>query len=131
VGVVNTLCQRGTIKPKSELFGKAFEQFIIQELRAYLSYARLQDRLSYWRSKSQFEVDLLIGQKLAVEIKAVPQVGDKHLKGLRALKEEGLIKHYALVSLDEEFRQTRDGILIFPWKLFLNQLWQGKLKGVN
>src|SRR3989338_5891782 len=57
VGVVNTLCQRGLIQSKSELFGKAFEQFLIQEVRACLDYQRTIVSLSYWRSTSQFEVD--------------------------------------------------------------------------
>lgn len=127
VGVVNTLCNRSEIKPKSELFGKAFEQFILQELRAYLSYTRLSFPLSYWRSKSQFEVDAVVGDRVALEIKATSQVDDKHLKGLRALKEEGLIKQYAIVSLDGEFRTTCDGIRVYPWELFLRQLWSNKI----
>lgn len=127
VGIVNTLCHRGEIKPKSELFGKSFEQFLIQEMRAYLSYARLKYPLQYWRSTSQFEVDMIIGNQWAIEIKSTAQVDEKHLVGLRALKEEGLIKNHAIVSLDPEKRKTKDGIAIFPWKLFLENLWRGKI----
>ena len=127
VGVVNSLCRRGEIQFKSELFGKAFEQFIIQELRAYLSYRRLKRELMYWRSVSQFEVDLLVGRDMAIEIKGTSQVSDKHLKGLRALKEEGQIQSFVVVSLDEEMRQTTDGIRIYPWREFLKQLWNDRL----
>lgn len=126
-GVVNTLCHRGEIFPKSELFGKALEQFIIQEVRAYLSYQRLRKELSYWRSVSQFEVDLIIGQDMAIEIKATSQVSEKHLKGLRALKEEGQIKKFSIVSMDESLRETNDGIIIYPWKEFLSRLWNNQL----
>jgi hypothetical protein len=45
-------------------------------------------------------VDLVVGNQLAVEIKATKQVGPKHLKGLLALKEEGLVKDHVVVSLD-------------------------------
>jgi predicted AAA+ superfamily ATPase len=127
VGVVNALARRGEIKPKSELFGKAFEQFIVQELRAYLSYSRRRVPLTYWRSTSNFEVDIVAGSSLALEIKSTSQVNDNDLKGLRALKEEGLIKRFAIVSLDENQRTTRDGITILPWALFLAQLWDNKL----
>ncbi|HEY9784433.1 MAG TPA: ATP-binding protein [Candidatus Obscuribacterales bacterium] len=127
VGVVNTLCRRGEIKPKSELFGKAFEQFIVQELRAYLSYSRTHQPLTYWRSTSHLEIDVLIGQSLALEIKATSQVSESHLKGLRALKEEGLIKAFAVVSLDDNLRITRDSITIYPWQVFLTKLWKGEL----
>ncbi len=127
VGIVNNLCQRSTIKPKSELFGDAFEHFIILEARAYNSYKRRNQKLSYWRSTSQMEVDLLIGQKIAIEIKGSSLISEKHLKGLRALKEEGLFQRYIVVSLDPNERKTKEHIEVIPWKLFLEYLWQGKL----
>lgn len=127
VGVVNTLCRRGEIRPRSELFGKAFEQFIIQEVRAYLSYRRRKLPLSYWRSLSQYEVDVVVGTELALEIKGGSQVREDDLKGLRALKEEGLIRDYAVVSLDSEERKTSDGIRIYPWEKFLQLLWKDRL----
>lgn len=126
IGLVNHLCNRGEIKNKSELFGKAFEHFIILETRAYLSYQRKRKKMFFWRSKSQYEVDLIIDQDLAIEIKSSTQVNDRDLKGLRALKEEGLIKKFILVSLDEEKRVTSDDIHILPWQDFLNSLWNDK-----
>lgn len=127
VGIVNTLCRRGEIKPGSDAFGQAFEQFIMQEIRAYLSYRRLKKSMMYWRSTSQFEVDLIVANDLALEVKASSQVQDRHLKGLRAFKEEGLIKRHALVSLDAELRQTKDGIFIYPWQYFLEALWRDEI----
>lgn len=127
IGIVNYLNNRSEIKPKSELFGQAFEHFVLQELRAYLSYTRSRDSLTYWRSVSQFEVDCIVGKKWALEIKSSELVLPKHLKGLQALKEEGLIKNYGIISLDPHFRKTEQGIHIFPWKMFLDQLWSGKL----
>ena len=125
IGVTNNLCNRSEIKPKSEIFGAAFEHFIILETRTYNSYRRKNQKLTYWRSTSQMEVDLLVGQKIAIEIKGSSLVGDKHLKGLRALKEESLFERYIVVSLDPAKRQTNDGIAIIPWKTFLEELWQG------
>ena len=43
--------------------------------------------MSYWRSTSQSEVDLIVGDKIAIEIKSHSLIQDKHLKGLRRLKE--------------------------------------------
>ena len=127
LGVTNTLCHRGLIKKRSELFGKAFEHFIILEVRAYLNYARKFLNMTYWRSTSQFEVDLIIGNKVAMEIKSTMLVQDKHLKSLRAFKEEKLIKKYITVSLDTEKRVTKDNIQILPWKIFLKMLWKGEI----
>ena len=126
VGVVNNLAARGNIELKSELFGKAFEHFIALELRAWLSYFRQDISLEYWRSTSQFEVDFIMGQKLAIEVKATSLVNDKHLKGLRALKEEGLIKSYLVISLDDNYRETNDGIQIWPYRQFLQKLWNNE-----
>ena len=127
IGVTNKLCHRGEIKAKSDLFGRCFEHFIILEVRAFLSYTRSDLEMTYWRTTSQFEVDLIIGQQLAIELKATEMVHDRHLKGLRALKEEQLVKRYIVVSLDRTPRLTDDGIQIVPWQMFLNELWSGSL----
>lgn len=123
IGVVNSLARRGVVKLKSELFGRLFEHFIALELRAFLAYQFIDLPLQYWRSTSHFEVDFIIGNQLAIEVKSTDQVMDKHLKGIRAFKEEGLVHTYAIVSLDPEERLTVDGIYIWPWQIFLKKLW--------
>jgi predicted AAA+ superfamily ATPase len=127
IGVVNSLTRRNQVELKSELFGRMFEHFIALELRAFLAYQRIDLPLQYWRSTSHFEVDFIIGNKLAIEVKATNLVKDKHLKGLRAFKEEGLINTYGVISLDSHERLTDDGIIVWPWKQFLNKLWAGEL----
>jgi predicted AAA+ superfamily ATPase len=127
IGVVNALTRRGRVELKSELFGRAFEHFMALELRAWLSYNRIRQPLQYWRSTSKYEVDFVLGDQIALEVKGTDLVRDKHLKGLRALKEEGLIRNYAVISLDTSVRRTHDGICIWPWKDFLTALWEGKL----
>ena len=127
VGVRNRLCDITSVSPKTDSFGQSFEHFIIMELRAYISYFRRKLKLQYWRSTSQFEVDVIFDGKMAIEIKGVNQVMDKHLKGLRALKEEGKFASYCVVSCDPDVRETDDGIKIYPWARFLDELWQEKL----
>lgn len=127
VGVVNSLTKRGRVEFKSELFGRLFEHFIALELRAFLAYHFIDLPLKYWRSVSHFEVDFIVGNKLAIEVKGTDLVTDKHLKGIRALKEEGVIQTHAVVSLDPHERLTSDGIYIWPWKTFLKKLWGGEL----
>lgn len=127
IGVTNSLANRGEILMDSELFGKAFEHFIILEVRAYLSYSRKNTAMYYWRSTSMYEVDLILGNYLAVEIKSATAVQDKHLKGIRALKEEGIIRNFAVISRDRYERKTKDGIAIFPWRRFLEKLWKGEI----
>ena len=127
VGVTNSLSNRGEIMRGSELFGKAFEHFILLEVRAFISYTRKNTKMYYWRSTSRFEVDLILDNQWAIEIKSTTSVKDKHLKGIRALNEEGQIQNYAVVSCDRHERKTKDNIAIFPWKLFLDKLWNGEI----
>lgn len=127
IGITNSLANRGEIRKGSELFGNAFEHFILLEVRAFLSYTRKKIQMFYWRSASQFEVDLILGNRWAIEIKGSTSIQDKHLKGIRALKEEGRIQNFAVVSCDRYERKTRDAIIIFPWKLFLEKLWDGDI----
>ena len=127
IGVVNSLTQRGRVEFKSELFGRAFEHFIALEIRAFLSYSNIDLPLQYWRTTTHIEVDFIVGTALAIEIKSTDLVTDKHLKGLRALKEEGLMKTYGVVSLDTHDRVTTDGIHIWSWKSFIKKLWSYEL----
>jgi uncharacterized protein len=127
VGVAGAMARRGPVTLHSESFGKAFEHFIVQELRAFLSYRRLHDPLCYWRSLSKLEVDVVVGDHLALEVKATDLVTGKHLKGLRALKEERLQRRYVVVSTDMRRRTTDDGIEIWPWPEFLGALWDGEI----
>ncbi len=127
VGITRYLSRTSEILPKSKAFGDAFEHFIILEVRAYLSYARKDVQMYYWRSTSQFEVDLICGDKVAIEIKGSDQITPGDLKGLRAFAEEGQVKKLIAVSLDRVERMTEDGILILPWKDFLKKLWHGEI----
>ncbi len=127
LGVTRFLARTKSIQERSKAFGDAFEHFLILEIRAYLSYARKRVDMRYWRSASRFEVDLVLGDELAIEFKAAHQVADKHLKGLRALKEEGLLDRFIAVSLDPADRRTSDGIEILPWQIFLDRLWSHRI----
>lgn len=122
-GVAHFLAGNQTLESASSEYGKAFEQFIAMELRAWISYRRNRLELRYWRTKSGTEVDFLVGEIIAVEVKATHTVSDKHLKGLRALADENIFKTYILVSFDSANRQTADGIRCLHWSRFLEELW--------
>ena len=81
---------------KRELFGKTFEHFLIREVKSILEYRQSEMELFYWRSTSQQEVDLIIGNSFAIEIKSTDKANESHAKGLKALREEGQIKRYLL-----------------------------------
>ncbi|MCB1828304.1 MAG: DUF4143 domain-containing protein, partial [Coxiellaceae bacterium] len=93
---------------------------------AYISYHRKHLPLSYWQAKNGQEVDFIIGDDVAVEVKSARRTQDKHLKGLRALAEEKIVKRYILVSHDP-IRRRVDNIELLPWQDFLNKLWCGEI----
>ncbi|HSK30788.1 MAG TPA: AAA family ATPase [Candidatus Limnocylindria bacterium] len=129
VGVVNLLTRRGQIEPGSELFGKAFENWLHHELSAYAAYSGEAHELSYWRLTTGVEVDFIIDDMAyAVEAKASRYVTADHLRGLRELaREHARIKKRFVVSLDPQPRVTEDGIEVLPHAVFTQRLWQGDL----
>jgi len=127
VGIVNALLQRGRASPGSELFGKAFEHFISQEIFAHSHYTSLHYPVSFWRTASQLEVDFILGNhQAAVEVKSTSQVASHHLIGLKAFLEEYKPRHAIVVSLDPRPR-TIGNIRVLPWKIFLEKLWGGEI----
>jgi len=124
--LVRTLLRLGPIAEGSSDFGDFFEHLIHHHLRAFISYRSRDSTLHYWRSTSQFEVDFILDGNIAIECKATQSPQDKHLKGLRALSEEGLMKRLVLVCLVEE-PLRREGVDILPLSVFLERLWAKEL----
>jgi predicted AAA+ superfamily ATPase len=127
VGVTGALTQRGMLQEQSELLGKALEHLIAMELRAYLSYTSSDLPLTFWRTETQHEVDFVIGEEVAIEVKATSRVSDSHLKGLRSLGEESIVPKRILVSRDPVRRITSDNIEVIPIREFLRELWSNAL----
>ncbi len=125
VGVVNLLARRGRLEPGSELFGKAFENWVCHELTAYRSYRGAFEDLAYWRLASGIEVDFVIdAAEVAVEAKASANVHRDHLVGLRELaREHPRVKRRVVVCLEPRPRRTQDGIDILPARVFAERLW--------
>jgi predicted AAA+ superfamily ATPase len=127
IGIVAHLTHRGSVGKGSELFGKAFEHFIYMEILAHSSYSELNYPIAYWKTASGFEVDFVLGDhEFAIEVKSASMVGNRHLKGMRAFKEEYTAQRYIVVSMDPKPRKTADGIDILPWEVFLDRLWKGR-----
>jgi predicted AAA+ superfamily ATPase len=128
VGVVNFLAKRGRIVQGSELFGKAFEHFLFMELWAHSRYSGLGYPLAYWRTASQIEVDFILGaNEVAVEVNGTDNVQSHHLKGLVVFGEEYKARRRILVTCDPRPRMTNADIEIMPWRVFLEDLWSGRI----
>lgn len=127
VGVVNYLCNRREMAPGSTDFGHALEHLVVQELVAYLSYTRQRKQLSYWRTASGHEVDLVYGDaEVAIEIKSSKEVQARHLKGLKAFAEEHPSSRRIIVSLDMA-RRTMGDVEVWPVVEFFMALWRSEI----
>ncbi len=126
IGVMHQLAEIYTVEPNTDVYGQAFEHFIAMELSAYLSYNRKNLTLSFWAAPNEREVDFIIGDDIAIEIKSTKSVNSKHLKGIKALQEEGICKKYFLVSFDKIHR-IHEGIEIIHWESFLDLLWKNEV----
>ena len=129
VGVVNRLARRGDLLPGSELYGKAFENWVFHELSAFVSYRELDPPLSYWRLASGIEVDFVLGDmQTAIEAKSGDRITRDHLKGLRSLvQDHPRVKRRIVVCREPRARKTDDGIEILPATAFVQRLWDGDL----
>ena len=126
VGVANLLAKRFKISKGSELYGKCFEHFIFCEIKAFLSYSCDLRELSFWRSLKGDEVDFIIGDDIAIEVKSTENVQTKHLTGMKHLIEEISFKHKIIVSHDPVKRILDGNIIVYPYQDFLTDLWQKK-----
>lgn len=131
VGVVNHLLHRKDLVRGTVEYGHAFEHFIIQELIAYIGYHWHEHTLSYWRTYTGVEVDVVITNShnepiLAIEIKSVQEVQRKHLKGLFSFANDYPNCKLMCVSLDKLTRQS-DGVDLLYLNDFLEELWSEQL----
>ncbi|MFB3887826.1 MAG: ATP-binding protein [Thermodesulfobacteriota bacterium] len=120
VGIVATLQGREFRQGTTE-FGEAFETYLMHELVSYSDYIS-GEPLSYWRSTSGFEVDFILGDHTAIEVKAKENLSTQDLKPLRALAEEKNLKRYLCVSLEPR-RRNLDNLILLPFQEFLEALW--------
>lgn len=123
VGVVGQLQGRLFTVDTPE-FGIALETYVAHELFCYRDYLS-GERIHHWRSTSGFEVDFLLGEHTAIEVKAKRSIGGHDLRSLHAFKDEGLAKRHLCVCLENRARRVED-IEIVPLPLFMQSLWQGE-----
>jgi len=124
IGVTRVLQERSSYAPNTTEYGEAFESLVYHELRCYSEYVS-KERISFWRTATNIEVDFILGDRLAIEAKASRSASDSDLRGLRAIASEATFKARILVCQEPHQRTTDDGILILPFVDFVRGLWNG------
>ncbi len=127
VGVAGAITHREIHEEKGELFGKAFEHFILMQMVAHSSYSELAYEINFWRTKSGMEVDFILGKgEIAVEIKGSSRVDNRDLKSLSAFMEE-YSPRKGFVVCNEKTKRVHGNVIVIPWRMFLDDLWEGKV----
>lgn len=123
VGVAATL-QGRLFRSGTPEFGQAHETIVFHELLAHRDYVS-GEPLAYWRSTSGFEVDFIVGDHTAIEVKAKENVSAPDLKSLLKLAEERKFRSLLCVCLEPRPREV--GVVsIVPCAEFLDALWDGR-----
>ena len=125
-GVMHELAGTMALDRNSDLYGRSFEHFIGMELKAYISYTRKRDALTFWRSTHGQEVDFLVPGRAGIEVKATRKASLRDARGLLALADEKIATRLFLVSHDP-VAARRGGIEFLPWATFLKRLWAGDI----
>ena len=127
VGISNYLARRRPQIGGAD-FGKSFEHWVLMELMNFRRYRQPDLDVRFWRTSTGHEVDFVLGDmEAAIEVKGARRVHEGDLRGLRALQESHRVKRALVVCLEKEPRVLESRIEIAPWRLFLEQLWAGKL----
>jgi predicted AAA+ superfamily ATPase len=127
VGVAGTLTKRHVEQERGVDFGKAFEHFILMELKAYNSYNEIDYEINFWRTKSGREVDFILGGgEVAIEVKGAGSVENKALRPLNAFM-DAYVPRKALVICNEKKERVVGKVRIMPWRKFLYDLWDGRI----
>jgi predicted AAA+ superfamily ATPase len=127
VGVAGEITKRQIAEEKGELFGQAFEHFIFLEMWTHSSYNELDYEINFWRTKSGLEVDFILGGgEVAVEVKGTGRVDTRDFKPMQAFIET-YSPRSAYIVCNENTRRVHKGIVVIPWREFLQDLWTGKI----
>ena len=126
-GIVSALLNYKSLTTGTTEYGRAFEHFILQECWAYSHYSKLDFPITYWRTASGAEVDLVLGDaEVAIEIKSSENAGDR-TRGLHLFHEENKWKKSYIVSRDPLPRKLSSGTTVLPWQIFCEMLWEGEI----
>ena len=127
VGVAGTITKRHVRQERGVDFGKAFEHFILMEIKAHNSYHEIDYEINFWRTKSGLEVDFILGGgEIAIEVKGAGSIQNKDLRPLNAFIETNDPRK-ALVVCNEKKERIVGKVRITPWRKFLYDLWNGKI----
>jgi predicted AAA+ superfamily ATPase len=99
----------------------------MQEIVAYLGYKNSEEKLTYWHTYDDIEVDAVIGDaRVAIEIKSADSIQTSHKKGLIEFAKEHPNVKLVLVSRDRITRRNGEIDLYYVTDFF-KALWNDEI----
>ena len=130
-GVARALSGRLPYPPTQEERGALMETFVLNELRAFLSYSGRHYRPHYWRSYDGAEVDVLCETAagfVAVEIKAAARWDRRFNRGLHRVRQHLDPQKTTCYGVYLGQRAALwDNVRVLPVLDFLKRLWNGEI----
>ncbi len=121
VGVTRSLARMLSVpaREKTNYYGDLFEHFIIIEIKKLIEYYQNEYRLSYLRTKTDMELDLIVDRpqqkKLLIEIKSTDDVQPDQLNNFSRLIEE--FPNCEAICLSRDTHKKKIGeIMVWPWR---------------
>ena len=124
-GISNAIQKIKQLNPTSK--GVSFEQAVFLELNAYISYNRLDEEITFWRTRDQSEVDFIISDHTAIEVKATRNVSERDQKNLLKISDEVKFKQRLIVSNDPISKKFDSGIQCLSLGEFVERMWNKEL----
>lgn len=112
-------------------YGEIFEAFVIQEIYRLNDSLALDFRLSYFRTKNDAEVDLVLTKgkiTILVEIKSSRRVDRVEVRKLSRMRELFGKNAVAYCLSQDPVRSRVDDVLCLPWQEFLKLMFEGGLR---
>jgi predicted AAA+ superfamily ATPase len=111
--------------PQSSAYGKAFEHFLILEIRNRSDYLRNDWQFFYLRTKDDVEIDLIIDRPghptACIEIKSTTHVREDHLTSFNRISRDLSNSVFFCFSLDPN-EKTIGNISCLHWQAGLKRL---------
>jgi predicted AAA+ superfamily ATPase len=123
-GVYQAVRPKGFIDKPEEISGTSLEGLVAHHLRAWIDLQNEDYQLSFWRTKTQLEVDFIVygpDEFCAIEVKNSESISPKDLHGLTAFCEE-YPEAKPLLLYRGDRRRFEKGIFILPCEEFLKSI---------
>lgn len=127
-GVYHAIRPKGLIDRPEEIGGASLEGIVANHLRAWIDLQNKDYQLSFWRTRTQLEVDFIVygpNEFCAIEVKNSESISTKDLNGLIAFCEE-YPEAKPLLLYRGTKRRFEKGILILPCEEFLKSIYPEK-----